>query len=932
MQDLGSLRARLLLEAENFKKGMQQARDEMSKTGFSARQASQDMELIQKASLAIGTAVVAGIGASVKVAADFEAQMSRVKAISGATDEEFEKLKASALELGASTSKSASEVALGFEDMAAMGFEVNEIISAMPGVIAAAEASGTDLATTSGIVAAALNSFQMEAAEATKVADVLAMTANVSAANVQDMGYAFKYAAPVANTLGISMEELAAATGIMVDSGLEGSQAGTTLRMALLRLADPTKEGAEALADLGVKATDSKGNFLDFSEIIPQFVKGLDGMTDAQKAASLSTIFGSEAVSGMLAVIDGGPTKFNEFTKSLENSSGASQEAAAIMKDNLKGAFDEFKGSVESLGIEVGDELLPLFTDVVKHGTDVVRTISEIDASTIMAGLAFAGTAASIGLAITSINKLVIATRALMLSMGPAGWLITGISVLGGLMAAGAATTEDLQSSVERLNTELESANGLEKSIKEFDDLKTKSELTTEEFARFIDINSEMSKTTDTQAIERLKDEQDNLREKSGLSNEELKRMVDLNSELTEKVPGATEKISEQGQAIIENTDALKDYSKEKLASLYAELDLKRLETEVKYKDTLQEEKDLIKERKRLQEELITLQETQSSQQNYLTEQKKILNEMDSNRNKYSDYEIQNQQEIVNNAEEDLRLAEKRVGEQAAKIIGQKEELENVQKEIKGYETIRDQMVSIELRQAGINAKKGEEVAEINKAIAKLEEEKRKLAEKVPVNQRNTQEYKNSVNEINKQISALENTKSKVIEITGQAERMNAELGRDVFKNVVIETRNRQIIERGSEQATGPREIRHSGGSLPKLHIGGVPDWLSNLPNHNEVDVRLLRNEMVLTETQQANLFRLLDSGFSLENRGSSENNTGVTKDELKEFQKMVTAALGRPATIEMDKREVARLISEEVNNFQKLAEESKDREVGRWT
>ena len=157
---------------------------------------------------AAGTAIAAGLGLAVNKSMDFESQVSRVGAIAGATGSELDALRQSALELGASTSKSASEVAVAQENLAALGFTATDIISAMPGVISAAESSGADMAQTAEVMASALNIFGLEAAESTRVADILAQTANVSAADINDMGYALKYAGPVAANLGVSMEEL----------------------------------------------------------------------------------------------------------------------------------------------------------------------------------------------------------------------------------------------------------------------------------------------------------------------------------------------------------------------------------------------------------------------------------------------------------------------------------------------------------------------------------------------------------------------------------------------------------------------------------------------------------------------------------------------------------------------------------------------------
>ncbi len=312
------------------------------------------------ASFGVASAAISGaLGVSVKKSMDFEAQLSRVGAIAGATPNELEKLKQAALDLGSSTSKSATEVAQGMEIMGAMGYNTNQILAAMPGIIAAAEASGEDMALVADTVSSALNAFGLEAGEASRVADVLAQAANDSAAGVQDMQYTFKYAAPIAKTLGISLEELAAATEIMANNGIRGEQAGTTLRGALIRLSDPPKEAREALASLGIQVTDAQGRMLPFGDIIGQLSEKTKNMSNAQKLAALSTIFGTEAASGMLTVIEAGPQKLDSLTKSLQNSSGASKEAAEKMKNNLKGALEELGGAIETAQISIGDALAP---------------------------------------------------------------------------------------------------------------------------------------------------------------------------------------------------------------------------------------------------------------------------------------------------------------------------------------------------------------------------------------------------------------------------------------------------------------------------------------------------------------------------------------------------------------------------------------------
>ncbi|GGJ73131.1 TP901 family phage tail tape measure protein [Anoxybacillus voinovskiensis] len=312
------------------------------------------------ASFGVASAAIGGaLGAAVKKSADFEAQLSRVGAVANATPAELEKLKQSALDLGATTSKSATEVAQGMEIMGQMGYNTNQILAAMPGVIAAAEASGEDMALVADTVSSALNAFGLSAGEAGRVADVLAQAANDSAAGIEDMQYTFKYAAPVAKSLGISLEELAAATEIMANNGIKGETAGTTLRASLINLSDPSKEAKKTLEELGIQVTDSQGRMLPFGNIIGQLSEKTKNMSNAQKLAALSTIFGTEAASGMLTVIEAGPQKLDSLTKSLQNSSGASKEAAEKMKNNLKGALEELGGAIETAQISIGDALAP---------------------------------------------------------------------------------------------------------------------------------------------------------------------------------------------------------------------------------------------------------------------------------------------------------------------------------------------------------------------------------------------------------------------------------------------------------------------------------------------------------------------------------------------------------------------------------------------
>lgn len=326
-----------------------------------------------------GTATaLAGVAtAAIKVGSDFEAQMSRVQAISGATGDELESLKNQAIQLGADTAFSAKEAAEGMENLAAAGFTTTEIMDAMPGMLNLAAAAGEDLAASSDIAASTLRGFGLEASDAAHVADVLAENANRTNSSVAETGEAMKYVAPLARAAGISMEETAAAIGIMANAGIQGSQAGTTLRGALSRLSKPTDAMSAAMEELGVSFYDSNGKMKSLTEQVGMMRKATEGMTDEQKNNYLVTLYGQEALSGMLALMNEGEDALGDLTDAYEACDGSAEKAAETMQDNLQGAIEQLGGSAESLGIIFYESVSDNLKDTVKVVNDSVDDITD---------------------------------------------------------------------------------------------------------------------------------------------------------------------------------------------------------------------------------------------------------------------------------------------------------------------------------------------------------------------------------------------------------------------------------------------------------------------------------------------------------------------------------------------------------------------------
>ena len=313
------------------------------------------------------TAALGALGvAAVKVGSEFEAQMSRVLAISGATEQEFVELNALAKQLGADTAFSASEAAEGMENLASAGFEANKIIAAMPGLLDLAAVSGGDVAVAAEIAASALNAFGLEAGQAGHVANVFAQAAALTNAEAYDMGEALKYVAPVAHAMGLELEETAAAIGLMSDAGIKGSQAGTALRGALSRIAKPTEIMCDTMDRLGISFYDSKGKMISLKEQIEVLQTAFEGLSQEERNQALVTLYGQESLSGMLALIEAGPEKIDELTESLENSEGAAAAMAATIQDNLKGDIEALMGSLETLGITFYEKVNAPLRDVVQ--------------------------------------------------------------------------------------------------------------------------------------------------------------------------------------------------------------------------------------------------------------------------------------------------------------------------------------------------------------------------------------------------------------------------------------------------------------------------------------------------------------------------------------------------------------------------------------
>ncbi|WP_288326622.1 phage tail tape measure protein [uncultured Clostridium sp.] len=376
-----------------------------------------------------GTMLVGGLGlkSTMETFTDFEKGLSSVQAITDATDSDMQKLKQTALELGASTAWSASNVTQAEELLGQAGYSTQENIAALPGLLSLASAGSLDLASATDIAVSSMKAFNLDASKAGHVADVLSLSANATNSDVTDLGEAMKYIAPVANSLGISIEDTASAVGLLSNAGIKGSQAGTVLRQTLNRLASPTDTASEMIEKYGIKAFDAQGNMKSLGEVTDILNNSLKSLNSQQKADVISTIFGTESMSGVLALMNQGGSAVTELTKRLEEADGAAQKVADTKLDNLAGQMENLGGAVETMKINLGDRLAPYAKQFVTWVTDKIpmienKIISIVDyisthtgqikamavslaaVGTVFAGLSVAG---SMGNSINGISKFI---------------------------------------------------------------------------------------------------------------------------------------------------------------------------------------------------------------------------------------------------------------------------------------------------------------------------------------------------------------------------------------------------------------------------------------------------------------------------------------------------------------------------------------------
>lgn len=387
---------------------------DLYKAGDAAEQMGRRMSKAGDITAKVGKALMAGVTApilalgtyAVKTAADFDTSMSQVAAVSGATGAELDQLRAKAREMGEKTKFSAKEAADGMNYMAMAGWKTSDMLDGIGGIMDLAAASGESLASTSDIVTDALTGFGKTAADSGHLADVMAAASSNANTNVALMGETFKYCTPIAGALGFSMEDTAEAIGLMANSGIKGTMAGTAMRGMMNNLAGEVKLTGKAFGEMEIKTQNQDGSMRSLNDILTDCRGAFDQMTDSEKVSNAQALVGKNAMSGFLAVMNAAPGDIDKLHSAISDSEGAAASMAKTMQDNLAGQLTALKSQSDELAISFGSILIPKIRNLVSGVQGVVDKFNRMDDSTKEMITKSALMAAAVGPVVLVIGKL----------------------------------------------------------------------------------------------------------------------------------------------------------------------------------------------------------------------------------------------------------------------------------------------------------------------------------------------------------------------------------------------------------------------------------------------------------------------------------------------------------------------------------------------
>lgn len=933
------------------------------------------------------TTPIVGLGvAALKVGMDFEASMSKVQALTGATGEEMEAMTDQAKHLGETTIFSASQAAEGMAFLGMAGWDTKEILAGMPGLLNLAAAGAMDLGRAADIASNIMSGFAIDAQEAGRVSDILAYAASNSNTNLEQLGEAMKYVAPMANTLGISIEDSAAAMMGVADAGLQGSMGGRAFATSLTRLAQPTSKMKKEMDKLKLSFFDSEGAMKPLPDIIEEIEEATDGMTDKQQAATLSTLFGAEAQKHWAVLLSQGSEKLRENSQALSESEGSAERMAKTMTDNARGAVIEFKSALEGVGIALAEHMIPAITDAVKWGTDLVRKFGELDEGTQKNIIKMAAFAAAIGPAAIVLGNLTTAIggvlrvggslagmlgaaggkgllgRIGMLGLGaagPVGLAIAGVGALGLAIWDWKKKTDDAKkTNLELVQSLNDQHTEIEAAAAKYEELRSKSEITTEQMKELLEIRYEMAKNPEGEALEELQKRYDGLVEKTGLTKDEVEELLDANASIIDQAPQVAEAHTVHGEAVAGVGEELQKLVDNTLEVARAEAELQRGNWAEERTEHIRNAAQAEKDREETLNRIALLTELQNEDQMVLNDR---LNEAKDISGNYL-YTQEQQNEARREADVLEAILNGKAGELRDTLKAQLDEQNNIIAAAEEHRLLGEQLdaeyLQILLKSIGINeeGQKGVDVA--NEQLNKLKEQKAELEGKIKREGDQTGTLRDQLGVINDQIGAYEatlglidreigsvqtvtgeekkrerqiafnndilaqasgihdsntaaqgRTNAKIDEGTGKAEDMNRTLGQDIDKSVDVDDNGtaKAISDEASKSATKRVTLSAVWKNVASGLSAGIRSVLGNIPGFAEGTNSAPGGPALVGEegyelARHGNKWAILDAGIVNLPRGTQVFTHDETKKILSSLNKIPAYATGVSPSGEADR------------------------------
>lgn len=873
MANAGEIKAKLTLDNAQFKRGMQEAQTQMQQTSKSSKNTSDGMSALGKASAVAGVAIVASVGASVKAAANFEQSMAKVKAISGATDTEFQQLKATAKDLGATTQFSASQAADGLAFLSLAGFKAQDSINAMPAVLNLAAAGAIDLGTAADISSNIMTGFGIAATETGMAADVLTKTFTTANTDMNQLGMAMKYVAPVAKALGWDITDAATAVAKMSDAGIQGSQAGTSLRAALLSLANPTGQTQKAFEKLGISVVDANGQFKPLPELIGHISGKMQGMTDAQKTVTAAQLVGTEASAGFLALLDQGQGSLQNYKRSLEESGGTAERVARIQQDTLIGAWTQVKSAAEGLAINLGQSLLPAFTALAQGAAVLIGGLSQLDPAFLAGGLAAAAFAAGAILVANNITRITAAVKILgaTLLTNPATAWIAGVSLAVGalttvLMKASGSTREYKEVSLDAYKSLGDQADAMNNLANRYDELKGKIKLSTDELLRYKDLQNEIAKAEEGDSKQKMIEEYEQLGQKAGVTKEEMNEYLQVNADIIAKAPATATAFDSKGNAIVKTADEARKLSESYKEMQRIELELQQTQLMINQKKDLE---DMVEASKNYQESLKERGNLEKAQADAQSRYDSMRKQHQDAINRGDEKGIENTAKLLDNRRNTLMNANAELAANKAAGTELRGHLNSAQQKLQMSERTTDLIVQEQLASVGVTAATKDAVSAIQEKLNAEQNVVKELEAQKDAAGGLTDEQQKTLDAASKNVDKLNEAKDAI---------NNAKSNQDMYKQGFEDTL--EVIEDMNDGLEKPAEANKKGSKENTKKTKG--DTSDHDRKNAEADKKGSKENTKKTKGDTSDF----DSKNAAADQKAQKENTKKTKGDISDVQR----------------------------------------------